>query len=81
MKTYNSLHSPKNAYRVEIHFEKPVKGLGSSVSYTSDDVEGCERLATMQAGKEKNVYVKIMKNEDVFPKFNWVTVKTYYINK
>lgn len=81
MKTANSLHSPKNAYRVEIHYNKPVNGLGSGVCFTSPTLEGCESLAMMQAGKEKNVYVKIMKNESDYPKFNWVTVKTYYLNK
>lgn len=81
MTTHHSLHSPKNPYRVEIHFAKAIKGLGSVVGYTSASVEGCEALAAMQAKNEKNVHVIIMKNEEEYPKFKWVTVKSYYINK
>lgn len=72
MATY-SLHSPKNKFSVDIHFNKPVKGLGSCINYTSGSIEGCEALASIY----KNCSVLIRENKQVYPQFEWVTVKEY----
>lgn len=76
----NSLKSPKNPFRVEIHYKKAQKNVGSVVSYTAETTEACAALAEWQAnGKEARVIIK--QNLEEYPQFNWQTVASYTINK
>lgn len=71
----NSLHSPKNKFRIEIHFNKPSKDTGSVISYTANSVEQLKSYAEMY----KNAHVVIKQNLKEFPKFEWVNIESYNI--
>lgn len=71
----NSLHSPKNKFRMEINFNEPVDGIGSVISYTSNSIRGLSFFAD----KYRNAHVVIMKNLKEYPKFEWVKVESYNI--
>lgn len=70
-----SIHSPKNKFRVEIVFDKAIKGLGSVVSYTAASVSACMSLAS----RYTDATVVIQENQQAYPSFNWQTVKKYKI--
>jgi hypothetical protein len=77
-----SITSPKNPYRVEIVFNKPVKGLGSVVSFTAENLEGARNLAFSQVVIAKmQAYIRIFLNKDQYPAFNWERICTYTLNK
>lgn len=71
-----SLHSPKSKYRGEIVFDTPRQGLGSTVSYTNDDIDYLRKLLESQAPG----HIIIRENKSVYPSFDWVIVEDYYTN-
>lgn len=76
---HNSIHSPKNKYRVEICFDEPSNNLGSFVSFTASDIETCQKLAAMQS-RGKKTSIRIYENRDKYPAFDWVPVNQYRLN-
>lgn len=74
----NSMHSPRNKFRAEIHFDKPLKGIGSVVSFTADSIGQLESY--IKAMNYKKCHVVIQENKLQYPSFNWVVVRSYKIN-
>lgn len=75
-----SFKSPKNRYSVEINYDKPLKELGSVVSFTANTIEECRELAAMQAEHYPSMVV-IRENKKTYPEFDWVVVEKYNLNK
>lgn len=70
----NSIHSPRNKFRAEIHFSKPLKGIGSVVSITADSIE--QLNCYIKTMNYKKCHVVIYENKLQYPSFNWVVVQT-----
>lgn len=71
------MYSPKNKFCAEVHFNKPLKGIGSVVIFTADSVEQLQSY--IQAMNYNNCHVVIKENKSQYPSFNWVLVKSYDI--
>lgn len=71
------MNSPKNKFRIEITFNKPLIGIGSVVSYTANSVEQLD--AYVKAMNCKKCHVVIQENKENYPKFKWVTINSYDI--
>lgn len=73
-----NLHSPKNPFRCEINYVKPVKGIGSVQSFSADSVNKCHVMArTMVANACVAANVTIMENSASYPEFDWRKVMSY----
>jgi hypothetical protein len=77
VKNQPSRHSPKNKYRASIHYDKPLKGLGSSstaMAMTIPELKSRISFYTDQAKNKNRVgsSVRITENTEKYPKFNWV---------
>jgi len=71
------MRSPKSPYRVEIGYVKPLEGLGSASSYTGETIDQVLAYASNEVAANRTAaYIKVMHNEDTYPKFNWVVVGT-----
>lgn len=71
-------HSPKNRYYVEVYFPKPLKNLGSVVSFgtmTLDNVEDTVRKYYMY--NQPVVRVAILENLKTYPEFEWKKVSMF----
>lgn len=76
-----SLHSPKNRYRVEIHFQQPLEGLGSVTSFGTMSLEGIEDyIRKYWMYKQPTVYVVIRENKKQYPSFEWVEVRKFNLD-
>ena len=65
-------NSPRNRYYVEVYFPKPLKNLGSCVSFgtmTLDDVE--DRVRKYYMYNQPVVRVAILENLKTYPEFQW----------
>ena len=70
-----SLRSPKNRFSGEIHFANARPGLGSVVSFTSNDIdELMNELAKYRPG-----VVIIKENYCQYPEFDWHVIAQYSI--
>lgn len=77
-----SLRSPKSPFRVEINFLKPVKELGSVVSFTGEDPGFLGALVEKQVRDAKvGAIVKLYKNMATYPEFNWVQLDRHVVNE
>lgn len=83
MKHYNrkkkneepSLHSPKNRYHVEIHFQQPLEGIGSVISFGVMSLEGIENyIRTTWMYGENEVHLIICENLKQYPEFEWKVI-------
>lgn len=76
----NSYRSPKNKFSVQVCFDTPLKGVGSTITMTANTMSDIEYLAQLNAqGHPAHVTVKENKNE--YPIFDWVVVSEYNLNK
>ena len=66
------MNSPKCKFRGQIDFLKPLKGIGSVVSFSADSVAQLKAYAGIY--KDKNGTLKIMENKKQYPEFEWVTI-------
>ena len=73
------MHSPKRKFRGEIHFEKPVKGIGSQVSYMADSIEQLKSYSEIHKNNKFTMY--IYENKKTYPEFDWQMVEKYSPNK
>lgn len=77
-----SMHSPKNAYRVEIHYDKALKNLGSVSSFGGMTIEVVDGLAIGEVKRNKmGAQIIIKHNVAGYPDFDWKEVKSYHVNK
>lgn len=75
MRTEISHNSPKNKYRGEICFQRPIEGIGSVISYKAMTIEEIERWAESTVrGAKMNAHLVIEENKQTYPKFEWVKV-------
>lgn len=58
---------------MEITFNKPVKGIGSVVSYTANTMQELEKRKALHE-KQGIRSVQILENKATYPQFNWVKV-------
>jgi len=81
----SKLRSPKNKFRIEFNYSKPVKGLGSSCFITSNEVEKYSNMIDhyIQMAKRNNVSVSITvkENKKTYPEFDWQIIDQYTVNK
>ena len=79
------MRSPKAKFRVEIYFGKPIAGLGSVTSFTTDKFdEGSSIMENYKStAKRSNTTLQaiVLENKDTYPKFNWEKVKSKFIVK
>lgn len=71
-----SLHSPKNRYRVEVHFNQPLEGIGSVTSFGTMSLEGIDnyiRRYCMYGQQE--VHIVIRENLKTYPSFDWKKIR------
>ena len=77
----SKLRSPKNNFRIEFNYSKPLEGIGSSCSITSNDVEKSSNFIDhyVQMAKQNNVSVTVTvkENKKVYPDFEWVEIERY----
>ena len=78
------LRSPKNKYRVEFNYSEPLEGIGSSISFTTNDVEKSSNFIShcVQMAKQNNVSVTVIvkENKKVYPEFEWQQINQYSLN-
>ena len=72
----NSNRSPKNKLRVAITFRKPILGIGSSWSFTSESMPTFDhpsmKHAKSLATKNKTTFsAQVFENKKTFPEFEW----------
>ncbi|GCB34607.1 hypothetical protein [Bacteroides faecalis] len=72
----NSLRSPKHKFSAEICFDIPLKGIGSVIGVTANDLSDVEHYAAISA-QGHPVYVTIAE----YPHFDWSIVNEYNLNK
>lgn len=70
-----SIKSPKNKYYARVCFDKPRMGIGSVVSFTSNDVAELKALLKSYAPG----HVTIHENKAEYPKFDWCQLEMYNI--
>lgn len=76
-----SLNSPKNKFRVEVHYNKPLVGVGSVVSFGRMSLEGVEDYVRRYwMNGQTHAYIVIRENLKTFPEFNWKTLREEHIN-
>lgn len=70
-------HSPKAKFRASITFDKPLKGVGSCISYNGEDLEMLKSYCQREVAKTGcGAYIEIKENRKVYPEFDWVSVYT-----
>lgn len=82
MKTNNqpSLRSPKHKFSVQICFDTPIEGIGSTITVTANDPDAAGALAKSNA-QGHPVHVTIKENKAEYPSFDWSVVSEYDLNK
>jgi len=79
------LRSPKNKFRIEFFYSKPLKGVGSYCSITSDDVDKSSNVISHYTNMAKrnnvSITVTIFENKKVYPCFEWKKIDHYTLNK
>lgn len=77
------LRSLKNKFRIEFNYSKPIEGIGSSCSITSNDVEKSSNFIDdyIQMAKQNNVSVTVTvkENKKVYPDFDWHQIDQYKV--
>lgn len=78
-----STRSPKNKFRIEFNYSKPLEGIGSSCSITSDDLEKSanfiEHYVSMGKRAHVSTTVTVKENKKVYPEFDWQQIKQYTV--
>lgn len=76
----DSLYSPKHRFSVQVCFDKPLKGIGSTITMTANTMSDIEHLAKMNA-QGHPAHVTVKENKKEYPMFDWVVVSEYNLNK
>jgi hypothetical protein len=78
------LRSPKNKFRIEFNYSKPLKHVGSCCSITTNDVEKSSNFIDhyVQMARQNNVSltVTVRENKKVYPEFDWQKINQYTVN-
>ena len=71
-----SLHSPKNRYRIEVHFNEPLPDLGSVVSFGTMNLDGIDNyIRRYWMYQQPEVHIIIRENLKTYPEFDWKVVR------
>lgn len=71
-----SLHSPKNRYRIEVHFNEPLPDLGSAVSFGTMNLDGIDNyIRRYWMYRQPEVHIIIRENLKTYPEFDWKVVR------
>lgn len=77
------LRSPKNKYMVQMTYGKPIKEIGSSSTFTTDEVNKNHSMIKHHASQAKrnntDLTVVWSENKETYPKFEWVEIEKYTI--
>lgn len=76
----SSSRSPKNKFSVQVCFDKPLEGVGSVITMTANTMSDAEHLANLNA-QGHPAHVTIKENKKEYPKFDWVVISEYNLNK
>lgn len=78
-----SFHSPKNPYRVQINYDKPLD-FGHVESFTTDTLEvavsHAKDIFASRNGKGGNATVQIFHNDAIYPSFDWQRVDKFTLH-
>jgi len=79
-----SFRSPKNHFRVELNYSRPLAGIGSASSFTCNEMDEKHPMLqhhTEQAGRNGvALSVRWLENKATYPAFDWQEVKSYTIH-
>ena len=77
------LRSPKAKYYVRINFNRAIKSIGRSISYSGDSIESLRILAieTLRDAGAKKAQCDIYENKATYPTFDWAHVESFDIFK
>ena len=71
-----SLHSPKNRYHIEVHFNEPLPDLGSVVSFGTMNLDGIDNyIRRYWMYQQPEVHIIIRENLKTYPEFDWKVVR------
>ena len=74
------MRSPKDKYYIEVHFDKPLKYIGSGVSFTTNDINDIDEvIKAYHMHGEKRVNVVIKENKKTYPEFKWEVISSYFL--
>lgn len=77
------MNSPKNKFRYQLTYGKPLKGIGSKISFTSNELDENHNVIKHHANQAKRnnttLDVVILENKDFYPDFDWQKVKSFEI--
>lgn len=71
-----SIHSPKSKFRAEVNFDKASDTLGSTVSFTNNDIDVLKSVISSHGFKIPATVV-IYENVKSYPEFDWKEVERY----
>ena len=75
-----SIKSLKNKYNVSVNYLKPLKGIGSVVSFTTNDIAGIDSfIKESWMNNQKEVHVVIRENKATYPNFDWHEIANYHL--
>lgn len=76
------MRSSKNKYHIEVSFGRPLKNIGSVVSFTTNDINDINKvIKAYHMHGEKRVNVVIKENKKTYPAFKWEVISSYYLSK
>jgi len=77
------MKSPKNKFRYELTYGKPLKGISSTTSFTGNKLDENHPMIKHhkeQAKRNKTTLkVVVLENKKNFPEFDWEKVKSFNI--
>ena len=80
----SKLRSPKNKFRIEFNYSKPIEGIVSSCSITTNDVEKSsnfiDHYVQMAKQNKVSVTVTVKENKKIYPDFDWHQIDQYNVN-
>lgn len=77
-----SAQSPKNKFRIQFNYAKPIKEIGSVVSYTTNTIEDIVRSTQFvdRAKRAKDgAIATVYENKAQYPEFDWVVVDEIFV--
>ena len=79
----NSHKSPKNKYRVEMNYGKPLDGIGSATSITTNSTDENQPHIQHHIDQAKRnnttLDVRWLENKKTYPEFEWEEIKKYQV--
>ena len=77
------MNSPKNKFRYQLTYGKSIKGIGSSSSFTANELDKNHPTIQHHAKQAKRnnttLNVVVLENKKVYPDFDWQKVKSFEI--